>query len=189
MVNQLLAMARAEDSEQALREHAFDLARLATRDGARLRAAGDGQAHRPRLRRPGSATAPTRLIGQPVLIREMMRNLVDNALQYTPARRTVTVRVLADPFGQVVVLQVEDTGPGIRRGRTRTGVPALLPRAGHEVDGSGLGLAIVKEIATRHDTTVAVATPGRVPRPRRRARGRGALFTLRFPLAGAAPAG
>ena len=54
-----------------------------------------------------------RLHGQPVLLREMMRNLVDNALQYTPAGGTVTARVVADPFGQVVVLQVEDTGPGI----------------------------------------------------------------------------
>jgi two-component system sensor histidine kinase TctE len=50
---------------------------------------------------------------QPVLMRELVRNLVDNALQYTPAGRHVTARVMPDPFGQVVVLQVEDTGPGV----------------------------------------------------------------------------
>ncbi|HSW26167.1 MAG TPA: ATP-binding protein, partial [Burkholderiaceae bacterium] len=58
-----------------------------------------------------------------------------------------------------------------------------------QVDGSGLGLAIVKEIATRHDTTVAVADA----RPRAPAsqagQGPWALFTLRFPLVGAPPAG
>ena len=49
----------------------------------------------------------------PLLLRELIRNLVDNALQYTPAGGTVTVRIVDDPFGQVVVLQVEDSGPGI----------------------------------------------------------------------------
>jgi two-component system sensor histidine kinase TctE len=54
-----------------------------------------------------------RLHGQPVLVREMVRNLVDNALQYTPEGGTVTARVTPDPFGQVLVLQVEDNGPGM----------------------------------------------------------------------------
>ena len=86
MVNQLLAMARAEDKESALRkQERATLSRLATRDGARLRAARDGKAHRPRLRRPGATTTgPRALIGQPLLLRELIRNLVDNALQYTP---------------------------------------------------------------------------------------------------------
>ena len=50
------------------------------------------------------------------MLGELIRNLVDNALLYTPAGGLVTVRVVEDPFGQVVVLQVEDSGPGIPPG-------------------------------------------------------------------------
>ena len=53
------------------------------------------------------------------LLKELVRNLVDNAINYTPASDdrpgVVTVRVLADTFGRVLLLQVEDTGPGVPR--------------------------------------------------------------------------
>ena len=115
MVNQLLAMARVEDKESALRKQEVRLSRLArevVRDfvpramDKRIDLGYEG---------PDHDDGPTRLMGQPLLIRELIRNLVDNALQYTPAGGEVTVRVTPDPFGQVVVLQVEDSGPGIPR--------------------------------------------------------------------------
>jgi len=118
-----------------------------------------------------------------------VRNLVDNALRYTPSGGTVTARVVPDPFGQVVVLQVEDSGPGIAEAERELVFRPFYRTLDTQTDGSGLGLAIVKEIATRHDTTVAVADA----RPRTTAsqagQGPGALFTLRFPRVGAAPAG
>ncbi|HEY6512087.1 MAG TPA: sensor histidine kinase N-terminal domain-containing protein [Burkholderiaceae bacterium] len=189
MVNQLLAMARVEDKESALRKQEVRLSRLArevVRDfvpramDKRIDLGYEG---------PDDDDGPTRLIGQPLLIRELIRNLVDNALQYTPAGGEVTVRVTPDPFGQVVVLQVEDSGPGIPEPERELVFRAFYRVLDSQTDGSGLGLAIVKEIASRHDTTVAVADA----RPRATAtlasQGPGALFTLRFPLAGAAPAG
>ncbi|MGL6110169.1 MAG: sensor histidine kinase N-terminal domain-containing protein, partial [Rubrivivax sp.] len=100
MVNQLLAMARAEDREQALRKQALSLADIVVetvRDfvpramDKRIDLGYEGP--------DADAAAAAQLHGQPVLIREMVRNLVDNALQYTPAGGTVTARVVADPFG------------------------------------------------------------------------------------------
>jgi two-component system, OmpR family, sensor histidine kinase TctE len=130
------------------------------------------------------------VLGQPVLLRELIRNLVDNALQYTPAGGTVTVRVVEDPFGQVVVLQVEDNGPGIAAAEREQVFQPFYRALGTDVDGSGLGLAIVREIARQHDAEVTLEDA--VPRPSGAGRGDapsptpGARFTLRFKVAPAA---
>jgi len=183
MVNQLLAMARAEDKASAVRLQELRLARLArevVRDFVpramekRIDLGYEG---------PDENDNATRMLGQPLLIRELIRNLVDNALRYTPSGGVVTVRVTVDPFGQVVVLQVEDSGPGIAEAERDLVFRPFYRALDNEADGSGLGLAIVQEIASRHDSAVTVgearlrAAPGQGP---------GALFTLRFALAGAA---
>ena len=182
MVNQLLSMARAEDSEQARRVQPFNLAALATetvRDFVpRAMEAGIDLGYEGP---EASAAHALRLTGQPVLVRELIRNLVDNALQYTPRGGTVTVRLLVDPFGQVAVLQVEDDGPGIPEAEHELVFQPFYRALGSEVDGSGLGLAIVREIAERHGGSVAVeATSARAQPP-------GARFTVRLPVPGAPP--
>jgi len=181
LVNQLLAMARAEDSEQARRLQDVPLVKLArevVRDfvpramDKRIDLGYEG---------PDSDSADPaapRLVGQPVLVRELIRNLVDNALQYTPAGGTVTVRLMPDPYGQVMVLQVEDTGPGIPEAEREQVFQPFYRTLGTEVDGSGLGLAIVKEIADKHAATVAVTNAIAVPANSDQAPG--ALFTVRF---------
>jgi two-component system sensor histidine kinase TctE len=128
----------------------------------------------------------TRLIGQPLLIRELIRNLVDNALQYTPTGGEVTVRVTPDPFGQVVVLQVEDSGPGIPEAERDLVLRPFYRALDTQVEGSGLGLAIVKEIASQHGSTVTITDARTRPNPAQ-GHGPGALFTLRFALAPVAP--
>ncbi len=179
-VNQLLALARAEDKEQALRLEPVDLAavtREAVRDfvpqalDKRIDLGFEG---------PEAGGVPL-LAGQPVLVRELVRNLIDNALQYTPAGGTVTARVTPDPFGQVIVLQVEDSGPGIPATERDLVFQAFYRGQGTQVDGSGLGLAIVQEIANAHGAEVSVAD-AHPPRPGRAAAPAGALFTVRFPL-------
>ena len=125
----------------------------------------------------GDAAAP-RLTGQPVLVREAIRNLVDNALQYTPAGGTVTVRVLADPFGQVAVVQVEDNGPGIPESERALVFQPFYRTLGTEVDGSGLGLAIVREITERHGGSVSIETAHPRSQPP------GTRFTMRLPVHG-----
>jgi two-component system, OmpR family, sensor histidine kinase TctE len=124
----------------------------------------------------------------PLLLRELIRNLVDNALQYTPAGGTVTVRVLDDPFGQVVVLQVEDSGPGIASAEREQVFQPFYRSLGTNVDGSGLGLAIVREIAQQHGAEVTLADANLRHRPglneqAAAAFGPGACFTLRLPAA------
>jgi len=179
MVNQLLSMARAEDRELVTQRQLVNLAQLAT-DVVRdfvpraleqqtdLGYEGPG---------PQARQAPARVLGQPLLLRELIRNLVDNALKYTRPGGTVTVRVIDDPFGQVVVLQVEDDGPGIPVAERELVFQPFYRALGTDVDGSGLGLAIVAEIARQHgvELTLDEAHPGSA-RP-------GAQFTLRFAAA------
>jgi len=120
--------------------------------------------------------------GHPLLIRELIRNLVDNALLYTPAGGTVTVRVVEDPFGQVVVLQVEDSGPGIPESEREKVFQPFYRALGTNVDGSGLGLAIVREIAQAHDVEITLdATRSLRPgQGTEDGQGPGARFTMRF---------
>jgi two-component system sensor histidine kinase TctE len=189
MVNQLLSMARAEDAEQALKREPLDLAEIAidtVRDFVpralerRIDLGYDGVV-------PGDSRL--RVKGQPVLLGELIRNLVDNALLYTPAGGLVTVRVVEDPFGQVVVLQVEDSGPGIAPGERDKVFQPFYRSLGSGVEGSGLGLAIVKEIVQQHeaeltldDARVRRVAGGESPD----GQGPGARFTIRFPAALAA---
>jgi two-component system sensor histidine kinase TctE len=177
MVNQLLALARAEDPAQARQRQEVPLVRIATetvRDfvpralDKRIDLGYEG---------PERDEPQHPLWGHPVLVREMIRNLVDNALQYTPAGGTVTVRVMPDPFGQVIVLQVEDSGPGIPEAERELVFQPFYRALGTNVDGSGLGLAIVREIAQRHEAEIVVedaqprAMPPALP---------GTRFTVRF---------
>ena len=193
MVNQLLAMARAENREQLARQQRVNLARLATetvRDFVpralekRIDLGYEG---------PDEAAAPPGsqgpiVLGHALLLRELIRNLVDNALQYTPVGGLVTVRVLDDPFGQVVVLQVEDSGPGIAAGEREQVFQPFYRSLGTNVDGSGLGLAIVREIAQQHRAEIALEDANVRKRPgltdhAEAPHGPGARFTLRFPAA------
>jgi two-component system sensor histidine kinase TctE len=177
MVNQLLAMARAEDREQALRRQTVDLAQT-VRETVRdfVPKAMDKRIDLGYEGPDGEPGAP--MLAQPVLLRELVRNLLDNALQYTPGGGTVTARVMPDPFGQVIVLQVEDTGPGVPASERELIFRPFYRALGTNVDGTGLGLAIVQEIAHQHDAEVSVDDA----HPRTGAHSPGALFTVRFPV-------
>jgi two-component system sensor histidine kinase BaeS len=103
----------------------------------------------------------------PVRIREVLTNLVANALRHTPAGGTIAIGGSAEPAD--VVLTVADTGPGID--------PALLPHVfdrfvkGEASRGSGLGLAIARGLVEAHGGTIAVASPA----------GGGTTFRVRLP--------
>jgi len=118
------------------------------------------------------------LQGNPTLLKEMIRNLVDNAIHYTPSTHerigVITVRLLVDPYSQALAVQVEDNGPGISAAERERVFEPFYRALGTNVDGSGLGLPIVREIAKRHGATVTVemAHPGQTPP--------GACFTIRF---------
>ncbi len=178
MVNQLLAMARAEDGGEVLRRVPLDLA-VMTREVVRD-FVSRALERRIDLGYEGpEGAAPLQLLGEPVLLSELIRNLVDNALHYTPPGGTVTARVLPDPFGQVVVLQVEDTGPGIALAEREAVFRPFYRSPEAQADGSGLGLAIVQEIAQRHGAEIELADAR--PRSGEAELSPGALFTVRFP--------
>ena len=95
--------------------------------------------------------------GQALLLHEMIANLVDNALRYTPAGGQVALRVVENDDG--VALEVEDSGPGIAMAeRERVFAPFYRAAATLERNpgGAGLGLAIVRDIASLHDADIAL---------------------------------
>ena len=176
-VNQLLAMARAEDRGQALRREPVDLARLAREAvrecvpralDKRIDLGYEGL-------QPGEGAT---LWAQPVLLDELVRNLLDNAMQYTPAGGTVTARVLAEPGRTALLLQVEDSGPGIPFSERALVFQPFYRALGTGVDGTGLGLAIVQEIAQQHGAQVRIDDAH--PEPLPAGSTPGALFTVRF---------
>jgi two-component system sensor histidine kinase TctE len=85
--------------------------------------------------------------GVPLLLREMLSNLVDNAVKYTPRGGRVTVRVRSTEF---VVLEVEDSGIGIPVEERSKVFERFYRVLGSDEIGSGLGLPIVQEIADLH---------------------------------------
>jgi two-component system sensor histidine kinase TctE len=103
----------------------------------------------------GFALEPVIIRGEPVWLEEMINNLVDNALRYTPLHGTVTVK--CGQRQDTAWLSVEDSGPGIRhaeRGRIFERFYRSHPEQG---EGSGLGLAIVREVANTHGAQIEVS--------------------------------
>ncbi|WP_343589558.1 sensor histidine kinase N-terminal domain-containing protein [Paracidovorax wautersii] len=182
-VNQLLALARAEGGGVLVRQP-VDLARLVievVRDcvpralDRHIDLGYEGE-------QPGALGVWVE--GNATLLKELARNLLDNAMNYTPSSAdrpgVVTARVLADTFGHVVLIQIEDSGPGVPESERELIFQPFYRALGTEADGSGLGLPIVVEIARQHGASVQLdeAHPGQLPP--------GARFTVRF--AGRPPA-
>ncbi|ACP23506.1 two component sensor kinase (plasmid) [Sinorhizobium fredii NGR234] len=88
---------------------------------------------------------------EPLLVGELLKNLIGNALLYAGRGAEVTVRVSALDEG--VALEVEDNGPGIRP-ELREAVLKRFRRGGNEAPGTGLGLPIVEEIAALYGGTM-----------------------------------
>jgi two-component system sensor histidine kinase TctE len=87
-----------------------------------------------------------------------------------------------DPFGQVAVLQVEDSGPGIPETEREMVFQPFYRALGTGVDGSGLGLAIVREIAQQHDASVTIEDAREGPAGHAGEAGRGTRVTVRFAI-------
>ncbi len=177
-VNQLLALARAEGGAAVVQRQKIDRARLVidvVQDSVpramdkHIDLGYDGAD-------PG--TPGVGMEGNPTLLKELVRNLVDNAINYPPSGGgqpgMVTVRVLPETFAHVVLFQVEDSGPGVPESERELVFQPFYRALGNEADGSGLGLPIVREIARQHGADVELedARPGSAMP--------GARFTVRF---------
>jgi two-component system sensor histidine kinase TctE len=118
----------------------------------------------------GAEVRPVTLTADPSLLDDLLSNLVDNALKYTPAGGTVTVS--AGENGGKRFIAVEDTGTGIperERERVKQRFYRIPNSPGH---GSGLGLAIVDEIARLYGASLTIGSG---------ANGAGTKVVLQFP--------
>jgi two-component system sensor histidine kinase TctE len=120
----------------------------------------------------GAETMPAQALGDAWLLEDLLANLIDNALKYTPSGGRVTVRSGIEQ--RAPYLEVEDDGPGIpeaERARVRERFYRLPGSVGI---GCGLGLAIVDEIARVHGATLSIGFG---------AQGRGTRMRVRFAAA------
>jgi two-component system sensor histidine kinase TctE len=171
LVNQLLSLARAEPGAKL--RHAverLDLARLArdtTTDWVpRALARGIDLGYE-------GVEGAAWIEGDHFLVRDLLGNLLDNAIRYTQQGGQVTVRVSAG--GDAVRLSVEDNGPGIPEHERERVFERFYRVLGTGTEGCGLGLAIVREIALSHGAEVALeGGPG----------GRGTVVRVTFPREG-----
>lgn len=169
LANQLLALARAEQGGTALRRDIVDLqpiARAALEDLAVM-----AVAHGIDLGLD-SGGEPLLLLGHATLLRELVMNLIDNAIRYTPAGGVVTAHLARR--ADAIAFSVEDTGPGIPAAEREAVFERFYRRIEGGGDGSGLGLAVVKEIVQSHD--------GRVSLRDRADGGTGLVVTVEFPI-------
>ncbi len=172
LVDDLLMLARL-DQERPLARDVVDLLPLATD------AVHDAQAVDPsRTVTLGTDGAAYDVVGDESRLRQVLANLVGNALKHTPAGTPVEVR-LSTADGQAV-LEVVDHGPGLAPEdaervfeRFYRADPSRARSAGKSEGGSGLGLAIVAALAEAHGGSVSVDTSP----------GKGATFRVRLPLA------
>lgn len=149
LINQLLALARAEASHK--KTHAIevvDLEPLVHQVALEWASAAMEKKIDLGFERTGW---PLRIDGNPLLLRELVGNLIDNAIKYTPECGRVTVRTRATEFA---IVEVEDNGPGIAEKERDLVFERFYRVLGNEAAGSGLGLAIVREIAELHRANV-----------------------------------
>ena len=150
LVNQLLSLARAEPSA----DHAEALQMLEV--GALAREVTTDRVPRALSRNidlgfEGSDTLPP-VAGDDFLLREMLGNLIDNAINYTQPGGHVTVRVAVER--DYLHLGVEDDGPGIPEAERDAVLERFHRVLGTGVEGAGLGLSIAREIVLRHGGTI-----------------------------------
>lgn len=168
LVNQLLSLARADHShEQPLSTTLLNLSGFARGIAAEwVGKAVDAQLDIG-FETPDDAI---NIEGNQELLHELLDNLIDNALRYTPAGGSVTVRVTRHARDSAT-LEVEDTGPGIVPAERSKVLQRFHRVEGTPGEGSGLGLAIVREIASVHGAIITI-TEG--------AGGRGARISVNF---------
>jgi two-component system phosphate regulon sensor histidine kinase PhoR len=121
----------------------------------------------------GDTIAASKVRGDALQLRQALRNLIGNAIKYTPEGGTVTLSL--EHVSNTVEIKIQDTGYGI----PAADLPNLFKRFyrvrnnGHDdIEGNGLGLAIVKSIAQQHGGDVIVESET----------GKGSCFSLILPL-------
>ncbi|KAA1179504.1 sensor histidine kinase [Rhizobium tropici] len=166
LASQLLTLSRAEPGSRRPRNDTIDLAETARRV---LETLAEEALRRNIDLGLEAAETPVHIEGDGTMLREMLVNLVDNALRYTQAGGRVTVGVGRDD--DTALLWVEDNGPGIPEAERAQVFERFYRIMGTEPEGSGLGLAIVREVVDGAGGSVTLGE----------ATGGGLLVSVRLP--------
>lgn len=167
LVEQLLVLARHQASAAGgQRPQPVALSELAKQAVADIAAAAQSRRIDIGVSRADEGAFP----GYPDAARILVRNLLDNAVKYTPEGGTVDVEVQRS--GDAWLLEVHDSGPGIDEVDRERVLDRFYRVAGSQATGSGLGLAIVKSIADLHGATLALDLSARLG---------GLCVSVRFP--------
>jgi PAS domain S-box-containing protein len=169
LVDDLLDVARATAGKMALERQPVDLSEIAGGCVGSLRDSGRAQRHRVEFR-----AASVIVNADPTRLAQIVTNMLDNAVKFTPSGGRVDVEILRE--GQEAVLRVSDTGVGIDP-ETLPRVFELFAQAEQPIDrsvgGLGIGLTLSRRLVEMHGGTITAASEGR---------GRGAQFTVRLPV-------
>jgi len=150
LANRLLSLARAEHGAAEGELQPLSLTGVARQVGLELAV----EAVKKEIDLSFEGQREVMVRGHALLLHEMLANLVDNAIRYTPRGGKVALRVFKV---DVPMLEVEDSGPGIPQAdRERVFAPFYRAASAQEVHaaGSGLGLTIVRDIAAMHGAAV-----------------------------------
>lgn len=152
LVNQLLSLSKAEpDSASSILFETIDLVRLAKE----VSADWVPTALEKNIDLGFCSEADTASVqGNVALLRELMNNLIDNAIRYTPHDGKVTIGI--NKLNTSVIFYVQDNGIGVSEEDKTLVFERFYRVLGTQQNGSGLGLSIVKEIAERHKAIVSL---------------------------------
>ncbi|PCD68739.1 sensor histidine kinase [Rhizobium phaseoli] len=167
LASQLLTLSRAEPGSRRPRSDATDLSKAARE----ILEAHAEEALRRNIDVGLEADRPVIVEGDGTMLREMLVNLIDNAIRYSQADGRVTVSIRQE--GDNAVVTVEDNGPGIPVSERDQVFERFYRIIGTESEGSGLGLAIVREVVEGAGGSVSLGD----------AVGGGLVVTVRLPLA------
>ena len=168
LTEQLLMLARLDPQTALPPGQTVDLTALAQQGIAEMAPAAAAKGIELGLTPDGAARIP----GDAVLLAVRLRNLLDNAVRYTPSGGQVEVSLRRTDMG--LSLAVVDTGPGIPEGERARMFDRFHRVLGTGGEGSGLGLSIVKRIADLHRAVIALGEG---------ADGRGLRIAVTFPAA------
>jgi two-component system sensor histidine kinase TctE len=172
LANRLLTLARIEHGSEAARLAPLSLPDIVRQVGLELAL----PAVQKRIDLSLEAPLDAMVDGQALMLHELVSNLVDNAIRYTPVGGQVVLRVFALDSGGAL-LEVEDSGAGIAEAeREKVFLPFYRSTSSLDTNqgGAGLGLAIVRDVASVHGASIELA---------RGSGGRGLKVCVAFPPA------
>lgn len=172
LVTDLLTISRLESDQNERSENTFDLLELVKRS---ISAARPACLEKQLTLEFESDKSPCPFSGDFQSLTQLVDNLMDNAVKYTPPGGAVTVRFFQ--VGDTIRLEVEDTGIGIDDHAQRRVFERFYrvdKARSRDLGGTGLGLSIVKNIAEQHKGTVRLESES----------GKGSRFIVNFPLLG-----